>query len=475
LDASSIKEAIWYQCASNGKDVAEQGSVNMRAETNLSGMRSYAVATLVGESSKDTITDSSAKAEKKTGTDSLIIDSKGNQYTLAVIDIASESINERLSTQPWWGDAALAEEFARLSKLVAPKAIQPCMSASFAYGLDASSIKEAIWYQCASNGKDVAEQGSVNMRAETGLDALRSYVVATLVVKSSAKSSTATSTATETKTKTDSKTETKTRSGYEEIIKDAKGNRYSVSIIDIASTSLIDELSGQPWWGDAALAEEFARLAKLMSGVQSVQPCVGASFAYGLDETSIKEALWYQCGANGQGIAEQGSVNIRSETNLTGVRSYVKAVLIPPLEVKALSSTSGPTEAVSITGGILSDKDGYNDKPSVGETVKILFTLSPAADDVEAQTEIFIAISLGGNYFSLTPTGAKVWDGQLPNLEAFANVVLKAHMKIDVLGQYGGSLKLTEDMVGTYYFYLAYTGAGGGLIFNQDPLVLEIK
>jgi len=168
-------------------------------------------------------------------------------------------------------------------------------------------------------------------------------------------------------------------------------------------------------------------------------------------------------------------VNMRGETNLSGIRSYVKAVLIPPLEEKTISSTTGETKRVSIGGGILSNKNEYRKNPTVGETVKILFTLSPAIEDIEAQSEIFIAVSSGSNYFTLTPTGLKLWDGQLSTLEAFANIVLKAHMKIDVLGQYGGELKLTSDMIGTYQFYLAYTNASGGLIFNQDALILSVQ
>ena len=405
--------------------------------------------------------------------DSVITTSVG-KYTLSVIQISSDAIVERLGSQPWWGDAALAEEFATLGKLAAKKPIQPCMSASFTYGLDSSSIKEAIWSQCASNGKDIADKGSVNMRGETNLSGIRSYVVATLVGEGSEDTASGATTS-KTETKTEEKADVKVQSGYEEIIKDAKGNRYSVSIINIASTSIIEELSSQPWWGDAALAEEFASLAKLMSGVQFNQSCVGASFVYGLDDSSIKEALWYQCGSNGQGISEQGSVNIRSETNLSGIRSYVKAVLIPPLEEKTISSTTGETKRVSIGGGILSNKNEYRKNPAVGETVKILFTLSPAIEDIEAQSEIFIAVSSGSNYFTLTPTGLKLWDGQLSTLEAFANIVLKAHMKIDVLGQYGGELKLTSDMIGTYQFYLAYTNASGGLIFNQDALILSVQ
>ena len=405
--------------------------------------------------------------------DSVITTSVG-KYTLSVIQISSDAIVERLSSQPWWGDAALAEEFATLGKLAAKKAIQPCMSASFAYGLDSSSIKEAIWYQCASNGKDIADKGSVNMRNEDNLTGSRSYVVASLVEKSS-KDTASAETTPKTETKTEEKADVKTKSGYEEIIKDARGNRYSVSIIDIASTSIIEELSNQPWWDNAALAEEFANLAKLMSGVQLNQSCVGASFAYGLDDSSIKEALWYQCGSNGQGISEQGSVNMRSETNLSGIRSYVKAVLIPPLEEKTISSTTGVTKRVSIGGGILSNNNEYRENPIVGETVKILFTLSPATEDIEAQSEIFIAVSSSANYFSLTPSGLKLWNGQISTLEAFANTVLKPHMKIDVLGQYGGELKLTPDMVGTYQFYLAYTDASGGLIFNQDALILNVE
>ena len=78
-----------------------------------------------------------------------------------------------------------------------------------------------------------------------------------------------------------------------------------------------------------------------------------------------------------------------------------------------------------------------------------MFTLSPAIEDIEAQSEIFIAVSSGSNYFTLTPTGLKLWDGQLSTLEAF--------------------------MIGTYQFYLAYTNASGGLIFNQDALILSVQ
>ena len=393
--------------------------------------------------------------------DSVITTSVG-KYTLSVIQISSDAIVERLGSQPWWGDAALAEEFATLGKLAAKKPIQPCMSASFTYGLDSSSIKEAIWYQCASNGKDIADKGSVNMRGETNLSGIRSYVVATLVGEGSEDTASGATT---------SKTETKTEGNS--VITTSVG-KYTLSVIQISSDAIVERLGSQPWWGDAALAEEFATLGKL-AAKKPIQPCMSASFTYGLDSSSIKEAIWYQCASNGKDIADKGSVNMRGETNLSGIRSYVKAVLIPPLEEKTISSTTGETKRVSIGGGILTNKNEYRKNPAVGETVKILFTLSPAIEDIEAQSEIFIAVSSGSNYFTLTPTGLKLWDGQLSTREAFANIVLKAHMKIDVLGQYGGELKLTSDMIGTYQFYLAYTNASGGLIFNQDALILNVQ
>ena len=102
----------------------------------------------------------------------------------------------------------MAEEFATLGKLAAKKPIQPCMSASFTYGLDSSSIKEAIWYQCASNGKDIADKGSVNMRDETNLSGIRSYVVASLVGEGSEDTASGATTS-KTETKTEEKADVK--------------------------------------------------------------------------------------------------------------------------------------------------------------------------------------------------------------------------------------------------------------------------
>jgi transcription elongation GreA/GreB family factor len=100
---------------------------------------------------------------------------------------------------------------------------------------------------------------------------------------------------------------------------------FTLTTIDISSKDIVGNLSGQPWWGHEELAKEFANLAKLNFGTQYNQSCVGASFAFGLTDTEIKEVLWYQCGEGGIGISENGSVNVRGETNLTGIRTYAIA------------------------------------------------------------------------------------------------------------------------------------------------------
>jgi len=240
---------------------------------------------------------------------------------------------------------------------------------------------------------------------------------------------------------------------------------FTITTIDISSKDIVEKISGQPWWGNQELAEEFANLAKLNFGTQYNQSCVAASFAFDLTENSINEALWYQCVEGGIGISENGSVNVRSETNLTGIRTYAIAKkevpVVPQQSLAKITRTDGTETNSTISIGSSSDNgETYSTSFTVDDEVTLTAKIYPDSGDVGEEGELYVVMrsTIDGKktFSALNEDGNwEPWNASLKTLPA-AKYIESLEEVEDIL-IYSGAIT-----AGVRLFYVGYS------LFTED-------
>jgi len=240
---------------------------------------------------------------------------------------------------------------------------------------------------------------------------------------------------------------------------------FTITTIDISSKDIVEKISGQPWWGNQELAEEFANLAKLNFGTQYNQSCVAASFAFDLTENSINEALWYQCVEGGIGISENGSVNVRSETNLTGIRTYAIAKkevpVVPQQSLAKITRTDGAETNSTISIGSSSDNgETYSTSFTVDDEVTLTAKIYPDSGDVGEEGELYVVMrsTIDGKktFSALNEDGNwEAWNASLKLLPS-AKIVASLQEVEDVL-VYSGAITAGDRL-----FYVGYS------LFTED-------
>jgi len=245
---------------------------------------------------------------------------------------------------------------------------------------------------------------------------------------------------------------------------------FTITTIDISSKDIVEKISGQPWWGNQELAEEFANLAKLNFGTQYNQSCVAASFAFDLTENSINEALWYQCVEGGIGISENGSVNVRSETNLTGIRSYAIAKkevpVVPQQSLAKITRTDGTETNSTISIGSSSDNgETYSTSFTVDDEVTLTAKIYPDSGDVGEEGELYVVMrsTIDGKktFSALNEDGNwEPWNASLKTLPAAKYI--ESLGEVENILIYSGKITAGERLF--YVGYSLFTAEGKPVI-----------
>ena len=273
---------------------------------------------------------------------------------------------------------------------------------------------------------------------------------------------------------------------------DTSIGKFSISTIDISSDEIIEKLSTQPWWGNEELAKEFANLAKLNFGVQTFQACVGPSYTYELTDSSINEASWYQCGEGGKGISESGSLNIRGETNLSGVRTYAVATRIPDTNPRIdqtvvpkipqqslprIVRSDGTVSKSSISiGGSSDNGDSYSTSYTVNDKIVLTAKIYPDEADVGKAGELYVVIrskALGLKIFKALNEDGKweLWNGSLKKLPPAKTVdELQSMEEINI---YSGYMTKGQRLI--YVGYSLYTDGKPVITTSLTPLKIEVS
>ncbi len=143
---------------------------------------------------------------------------------------------------------------------------------------------------------------------------------------------------------------------------------------------------------------------------------------------------------------------------------------------KITMNSDGSFTSARVSGGVT--RDGgitYVTDVNVGDTIQIHVSLLPEAVDIGANSEIFVVALAGADYLLVTPGGLVSWDGQIGNLETFAESVLAAENELNILDPFGGEFTLTTAEVGSFRFFVGYTTEGGVITHNSQAIELYVN
>lgn len=179
------------------------------------------------------------------------------------------------------------------------------------------------------------------------------------------------------------------------------------------------------------------------------------------------------------GVAE-GTATITVTDTEFGSSDTFDVVVNAQSNIPTLTTTrsDGASTDAQVSGGITTDGGAtFTGTAAVGETIEIVGTIVPDTNDIgRANIPVLVAVT-GPNATPIsfvTPSGIVPAGPPIEDV-AFSTITLDATNEIDVTAQFGGSITLTSDLVGSFEFYFGYYCPCSDVItFNSEPVELTV-